>query len=360
MRATCRVLSLCLLASLGPVRAGRAADGPAVAVYWEPPGRPPLGAEARAAFVETMQRQGARVIDAVATAPKASPLAPALEAAKDAYARFAFPDAIARLDELQRLADARGGGELGGRQLSEIFLYRGLARLETAGAEAAWDDLVRAARLDPARVLDPARFPPRAASAFSRAVAEATAVPRAQLVVDAPAGAVVRVDGESAAGGAVTLGPHFVSVTALGYEPWAGVVSVASAREHFPAPLRAYQAPEGDRLLALAGAPVPARLVLGALAIAPTGWRFTVSAVALPEGKVMTDSTPLREVPTRYAVQALVQAVAPGPAAAGTRARWTTWAVAGGVVVLVSVVTTLLLTRDTYNPNVSGNVGTLK
>ena len=120
----------------------------------------------RAAFVEAAARRGASgVVDAVEPAPRDPPLGPALQAALADYAAFHFTEALAKLDELARLADARGGGDLDARQLSEIYLYRALARLEVGPADAAWDDLVRAARLDPARVIDPARFTPRAVAA---------------------------------------------------------------------------------------------------------------------------------------------------------------------------------------------------
>jgi PEGA domain len=348
--------------AVGAARAAGAAPPTAVAVYWQPSGHPALGVEAGAAFARAVAGQGARLVDATAPEGAAPALAPRLAAGKAAYARFAFADAIAALDDLQRLVDALGGGELDARQLSELFLYRGLARLETAGAEAAWDDLVRAARLDPGRVVDPAQFPPRAVTAFKRAVEEATAVPRAALTVDVPEGATVRVDGQAApAGVAVALGPHLVSVAAPGYERWAGVVSVASARERFTPPLRAQRPPDGDRLLALAGEPAPRRLILGALVIAPAGWRFDVSEVALPEGQAVADSVALGDVPTRYAVAALVDKVAPGPRApTPLHRRWSTWIITGGAVVLLGLATTLFLTRDTTSPNVTGSVGSLK
>ena len=133
------------------------------AVYWQPPDAAALGVDARAAFSAAVASMGARFVDATPAEHVVPSLVPALDAAKSAYARFAFRDAITALDTLQRDAHAAGGGDLDGRQLSEMFLYRGLAKLEgTSGDGAAWDDLVNAARLEPTRVLDPARFPPRA------------------------------------------------------------------------------------------------------------------------------------------------------------------------------------------------------
>src|SRR5438132_5564518 len=93
------------------VRAAAAEPSGVVAVYWEPPGQPPPGASARAAFTEAVRPLGARLVDASASPPPPPPsLRPLLETARADYGRFAFADAIARLDELQRMADARGGG----------------------------------------------------------------------------------------------------------------------------------------------------------------------------------------------------------------------------------------------------------
>ena len=45
---------------------------------------------------------------------------------------------------------------------------------------------MNAARLEPTRVLDPARFPPRAVATYKRAAAEAAQLPRAELILDVP------------------------------------------------------------------------------------------------------------------------------------------------------------------------------
>jgi hypothetical protein len=216
---------------------------------------------------------------------------------------------------LQRAADAEGGGDLDGRQLSEIFLYRGLCRLETGRAEAAWDDLVRATRLDPTRIMDPARYPPRAVSAYSRAALEAAKLPRAELFVAAPARALVRVDGVPVFGPvAVTLGQHFVAVTVAGYEPWAGVASVSGAHERLAPPLHPDRPPDGDRLLALAGDPTTGQLLLGTLERTEAGWRFVLRDVTLPDGKIVSDTAALGDAPVNVVVGALVRRLVPAPA----------------------------------------------
>jgi hypothetical protein len=326
-----------------------------VAVYWQPPDAIALGGAVRAAFSDAAKSLGARVVDARPTEQPTATLVPALEAAKAAYARFGFRDAVASFDALQRAADAAGGGDLDGRQLSEIFLYRGLAKLEALSADAAWDDLVNAARLEPTRALDPARFPPRAVAAYRRAAAEAALLPRAELILDVPADAVVRVDGvRSPPAAAVTLGQHFVSVAAEGHERWAAVVPVSGAPTRFKPPLHLHRPPPVDKLIALVGRPEPQRLLVGALEKVPNGWSFTARDIVLSDGRSVSDSITLGDVPTRAAVAGIVHRVRPPPPE--RRRRWLPWALAAGGAVLVAGAIAIAASADP-SPNVVGELG---
>src|SRR5437660_619363 len=81
-----------------------------------------------------------------------------------------------------------------------------------------------------------ALLPPRAVAAYKRAADDVARMPRVELRVEAPPNAqndaTVRVDGAAAAGPVtVTMGKHFVAVSAPGYEPWAGVVNAQNAVE---------------------------------------------------------------------------------------------------------------------------------
>jgi hypothetical protein len=88
------------------------------------------------------------------------------------------------------------------------------------------------------------------------------------------------------------------------------------------------------------------------------GWRFVVSDMNLAEGKIVTDSVALRDVPSRYAIAALVRKVSPPPTTTPPPGRrWTYWVVAGGTAVLLAAATAFLVTRDTSSPNVSGSLG---
>jgi hypothetical protein len=327
------------------------------AVYWQPPDSGALGADARAAFGAAAASMGARFVDATPAEPVVPSLVPALEAAKAAYARFAFRDAITALDALQRDAYAAGGGDLDSRQLSEIFLYRGLAKLEATSTDAAaWDDLVNAARLEPTRVLDPARFPPRAVAAYKRAAAEAAQLPRADLLLDVPPDAVVHVDGaRTSPAASITLGQHFVSVAADGFERWAAAVTVASDPTRFKPPIHAHRPPPVDKIAALAGAPEPQRLLVGMLERTPGGWTFTVRDIPLPDGRIVSDSVALGDVPTRAAVASLVRRLRP-PAVAEPRRRWLPWVIGACAVVLVGAGVAFAVSGEP-SPNVVGDLG---
>ncbi len=360
-----RGLACFLLFASAATPARAAATGGTVAVWWQPPGAIAVAARARAAFAETAARRGATLVDAVEPAPHEPSLVAALDAALADYAAFRFADALFKLDALARLADARGGGELDQRQLSEIYLYRGLSRLEVGPAEAAWDDLVRAARLDPTRVIDPARFAPRVVAAYRRAAAEASQLPRAALEVVVPADAVVRVDGHPLAGDtSVTLGPHFVRVTAAGYEPWAGVVTVAGTAERLQPALHRYEPPDADRLLALVRDRAPARVLAGAVVRAEPGWRFAARELTPADGKVVSGSALIDGSPVAVTVERVVARLLPAepaPAAAGIAPkplyrRWWVWAVAGGVAATLAVVVPVSVVYGSPAPAVGGAV----
>jgi hypothetical protein len=355
---------LVVLGSATPV--GAAATGGLVAIWWQPPGDPPPAAPTRAAFVDAARRRGAAVVDAREPARAESSLVPLLEAAVADYAAFRFAVVLAKLDELARVADARGGGDLDQRQLAEIYLYRGLARLEVGPAEAAWDDLVRAARLDPTRAIDPARFAPRVVSAYRRAIAEVAQLPRAELEVAAPPGASVRVDGRTVVGAtAVPVGAHFVAVAAEGYEPWSAVVVVSGANERLQPPLRRYQPPDADRLAALGRERGAGRALLGALVRGDEGWRFVARELTLADGKTVSGGVALGETPVTAAVENVVARLTPAevalvPAATpAPRSRWWIWAVAGGVAATLAVVipVSVVYGGASSNGTIGGSVG---
>lgn len=217
---------------LASARAAVAAPTADVVVYWAADAPQDLRDQVRTAAT----RAGATFVDRSPTAAT-PPAAPALLAeAVAAYDALRFEDAVAALDRAAAEIDAGGAAGLTSSQLADVFLFRGLARVQR-GDPAAWDDLVISARLDPARVLDPARFPPRAIEQLQRAQRAAVEQARAPLTVHAPAACTVTIDGAPTAGASaapaagpgartapviVELAPgvHWVRAACPDHAPW--------------------------------------------------------------------------------------------------------------------------------------------
>lgn len=172
---------------------------------------------------DVARRAGAAVID---RSPAANPVpaTPAtLKRGIEAYDALRYDEAWQTLDEARALADRTGAAGLSQAQLADLFLYRGLVKIQQGEVNAYWDELVTSVTIDPVRVLDPARFPPRVASELERVHQSLADRKRATLAVDAPAGCSVVVDGAaaSAVGTAQPLvGSHWVSVTCADRAPW--------------------------------------------------------------------------------------------------------------------------------------------
>lgn len=208
-------IALAALAVAVPSRA-RAAPSADVVVVWAP------GAKV-APIEEAARRAGAAVIDRSPTAGALPATASILRRGIEAYDALRFDEAWETLDEARALADRTGAAGLSQAQLADLFLYRGLVRIQQGELSAYWDELVTSVTIDPVRVLDPARFPPRVTSELARVHDALRERKRATLAVDAPPGCTVLVDGvaASAVGTAQALvGSHWVHVTCADHAPW--------------------------------------------------------------------------------------------------------------------------------------------
>jgi hypothetical protein len=358
--------ALLLVGSVCCAQRAAAADPTPKGVYWQPQGAAAVGDAARAAFVRVLAARGITV-ETLSGAPPVTPSpAPALAAALADFAAFHFADAQAKLTELQRVVEASGGGDLDARQLSELYLYRGLARVELGQADQAWDDFVRAARLDATRVLDAAQFPPRVVASYRRAVADAALVPRAELALELPDGAEVRLDGRAApASGSVALGAHLLRVEAPGFLPWAGSITVTSAQERFHPPLQPLEPPAVGELAAAAHAG-PTPLVIGVLARGPAGWRFVARRHDPYSGRTSTVEQSIDATGASRTVESLLaQLLDPAPllhepqvvAKPKRRVPWWVWVAAGGVAAALAVAIPVGIVYSQPTPSVGGSVG---
>jgi hypothetical protein len=195
---------------------GEAAPAADVVVVWAP--------GAKVAPIDEVARQaGAAVIDRSPLANAIPATASILRRAIDAYDALRYDDAWATLEEARALADRTGAAGLTQAQLADLFLYRGLVKIQQGEPNTYWDELVTSVTIDPVRVLDPARFPPRVATELARVRQALTDRKHATLAVDAPSGCTVLIDGAaaSAVGSAQRLvGSHWVHVTCADRAPW--------------------------------------------------------------------------------------------------------------------------------------------
>ena len=208
---------------------------------------------AKIAPVEQAARaHGAAVIDRSPTPPAAIETGKILQRAIDAYDALRYDEARAALDQARDLVDRTGGAGLSTAQLSDLFLSRGLVRVQTGDATGAWDELVAAVVVAPERVLDRGRFPPNIVELFDRAHDETThkQLP-AELQIAAPEGCTAYVDGVAASGKMKLIaGLHWVRTECIDRAPWGSRVDLPTTGLSVRAdPLPYAPPPDADALV---------------------------------------------------------------------------------------------------------------
>jgi hypothetical protein len=218
------LLAAVAVAAFGVASPSGAVAAPAadVVVVWAP------GAKV-APIDEVAGRAGAAVIDRSPAADALPATAGILKRGIEAYDALRLEDAWATLDEARALADRTGAAGLSQAELADLFLYRGLVKIQQGELTAYWDELVTSVTIDPVRVLDPARFPPRVASELARVHQALQDRKRATLAFDAPPGCATMIDGAAASAVASAqplVGSHWVYVTCADRAPWGTRVEV--------------------------------------------------------------------------------------------------------------------------------------
>jgi hypothetical protein len=214
---------------------GGGGDGSPIVFFWSAPS--PTDASLRAALLPAIDRAaraaGGTSVDLSRPLPAPPALAEKVAAAIASYEAMRYPEAISALDQAAAAAAERGAVDLTRDQLVDLFLYRALGETEMNNTSAAWSDFVRAATIDPTRVLNPARFRPSALKAFERAVQAVTARPSVDLTVTAPAGSRIRIDarqiGRDQARESLRPGEHYLWVERPTAAPYARLVTLSAA-----------------------------------------------------------------------------------------------------------------------------------
>src|SRR5262245_55826853 len=206
--------------ALVPV-AALAAPAADVVVVWAP--------GANIAPVEVAAREAGAVAVDRSPAPHAhDSVAPLVRAGIDAYEALKFEEAWAALDTARERADRTGAAGLTASQLSDLFIYRALVRIQRGDPTVAWDGLRTALIADPSRTLDPARFPPRVIAEHERARAAIAERAKATLTVDAP-GCAVSIDGAAASDAPRVTGSHWVRAVCPGKDDWGARVDLTAS-----------------------------------------------------------------------------------------------------------------------------------
>jgi len=202
--------ALLVLALAAPAVAAPAAD---LVVVWAPGARTaPLEAVARA--------HGAAVIDRSPHPTATAQTAQKLRAGIAAYNALQLQQAKDTLDAVRSEIDANGAAGLSPALLSDLFVYRGLARAKLGDDSGSFDDLVIAATIDPTRELDTLTFEPSAKKAFDRAKELVVERKTVRLTVQPPAGCAVTVDAAPYTGPVDrVVGHHWVHVACADREP---------------------------------------------------------------------------------------------------------------------------------------------
>lgn len=328
-------VALVALAAPAPVAAGPA---PELVVYWSATAEPALVSRIEA----TARARGAAVIDQSPPRPS-TPEAPRLLAAGiTAYDELRFDDAAVAFDQALAACDRTGADGLERDALSDLLLYRGLTHIQQ-GQVGAWDELIAAVRVDATRVLDPARFPPRAIEQQVRAREAVALMPRARLEVAAPAGCTVFVDGVEAVDAAVVPhGDHWVRAACRDHRPWGRRVTVDRDPVTITATPAATAPPDDAAALIqarAAGAPAVIDVqVLGGFARLR---RRTVDG--RDAGQATVALTADAEASAASVVDALAGLLGrTAPRARWYRSRWT-WAAAGAAAAAAVLVPLLVL-----------------
>lgn len=305
---------------------------------------------------DAARRAGAAMIDispAVVTPPDARAL---VTRGIDAYNALEFDAGLTALDAAADVVDRTGGGGLDRVGLGDLFLYRALVYVERGDDARSWDDFITAASIDPTRVLDPARFSPRAIDQHTRAIAAVGARERGTVTV-APADCAIDVDGTPLGAGSIELGygRHWLAARCPGHQP-------AGQRVELDRPQLALDvagpeiAPPTDDALAIQGRTAGARTII---AVAIRGGVATVRRLGPDARELDRASVPVAGDADAPAVADAVAAQLAPRAVAVHRTPWYksrwVWAAAGATV--AAAILLPLALRDTGPPAVNIELG---
>lgn len=214
-----RILVVGAAALLGSQVARAAPPAADVVIVWAPDADP-------APVTKVAQELGIAVIDKTPAPPPAQLVAPLVQRGIDAYNAVQFDIAWQSLERARDLIEHNGAAGLAPSQLGDLFLYRSLLLVERKEPALAWEEIVTSVVVDPTRVLDPTRFPPRVIDDHARARAGAEAH-KGTVSIDVPPSCTTWIDGRAyEPSQALLAGSHFANVRCEGRTAWAQRITV--------------------------------------------------------------------------------------------------------------------------------------
>lgn len=336
------MLLLAIAITVGDAHAAPLAD---IVVAWRGDGEP-LG-RVGAALAGAASRAGTSYVDVSPAAARLPDPRPLIKRGIAAYAQLELEQAANALDAAVDIVDQTGGHALDAPALGDLFFYRALTHQHRGDDARAWDDLVIAATVDPARVLDPASIAPSAIERFVQAKVLVAAQPMSRVTLADVAGCRVRIDGVATTSTVIELvfGRHWLDAECEGRTPVRRRVQIDRPAIELAvagAPL----APPDDAALVIQARAASAR----AIVIVTVQGHAAVARRIGSDGKPQDRASVSTRDPDAVARMLSRLLVSPTPASASPwyRSRWT-WA-AAGVVVASAILIPIAATRGGGGP----------
>lgn len=293
-----------------------------------------------APLADVARELGVALVDRSPPLAKAPDTDARIARAIDAYEALQLDTAWTELETARRELDATGGAGVTTARLSDLFVYRSLLRAQRGEVDGAWEELVAATVVAPARVFDPARFPPRTLAELERA-RKLVAGSLVAFAIEASTECAVTVDGAPSSRD-VTLarGSHWIHARCPGRAPWGRRVDVSEGVARVRVDAAPLVPPTATDLLVQARAAGTRGIVV--VEVHGTVAHARVLGLDGVERDRRTASIQRSLAPASGLVRALL---APRPESRWYRSRWV-WAAGGALAVALVLIPVMVIAAD--------------
>ena len=212
-------------------------------------------AELRRELQELIAARGGGFVDLTPAAPGPSRIEEHANQGETAFHAFQYDAAQRALRAAVNEAARTGGADVGPTRLADLHLLLALTSIQRGDTVGAWDEFVAAARIDPTRILDAARYSPSVVAAYRRASTAVLQGEYSLVKVDVPSDCQVWLDGRlTPAQDAHNLarGHHYLAIACPGSSPYGARVLVQHERQRIKPAIRPMALPDDRHLSRLA------------------------------------------------------------------------------------------------------------